>query len=156
MEVRVVIAASQAEYEAGRRLFTEYAESLGIDFGFQGFVQEMAALPAMYGPPRGCLLLASKGGDFIGAVGLRELEDGVAEMKRMYVMPEHQGSGAGRALLEAFIAQAEALAYRSIKLDSVASLDRALTLYRRYGFVETAPYCYNPYPDAVYMERQVS
>jgi ribosomal protein S18 acetylase RimI-like enzyme len=73
----------------------------------------------------------------------------------MFVFPEHQGSGAGRALVEAFIARATELGYRRIRLDSLRSLETALALYRRYGFVETGPYRYNPFPDAVYLERRL-
>jgi len=156
MQISVEIAKSQTQYEEGKRLFNEYAKFLGVDLEFQGFAQEMASLPIMYGPPAGCLLLARKGGSYIGVVGLRELAPGIAEMKRMYVLPEHQGSGAGKAMIEAFIAQAKELGYRSIKLDSVESLGKALALYRKFGFVETDPYRYNPFPDSVFMERPVS
>lgn len=156
MQVSVEIANSPAQYEEGKRIFTEYAKFLGVNLEFQGFAQEMASLPLMYGPPAGCLLLVKKCSSYIGAVGLRELEPGIAEMKRMYVMPEHQGGGAGKALIEAFITHAKELGYRSIKLDSVESLGKALALYRKFGFVNTAPYRYNPFPDAVFMERPVS
>jgi GNAT superfamily N-acetyltransferase len=155
MTVHVECAATEGQYELGKRIFDAYSKHLGLDLEFQGFSEEMASLQAMYGPPRGCLLLARRGGDYIGAVGLRELEPETAEMKRMFVFPEHQGSGAGRALVEAFIARATELGYRRIRLDSLRSLETALALYRRYGFVETGPYRYNPFPDAVYLERRL-
>ena len=156
MQVSIEIAESSEQYEAGKRIFTEYAKFLGVDLEFQGFAEEMASLSTMYGHPAGCLLLARREGQYIGAVGLRELEPGIAEMKRMFVFPEHHGSGAGMALIEAFIAKAKELGYLSIKLDSVRSLGKALALYRKFGFVETEPYRYNPFPDAVFMERPVS
>lgn len=156
MQISVEMAEIPSQYAAGQHLFTEYAKFLGVDLEFQGFAEELTSLSVMYGPPAGCLLLAKRDDKYIGAVGLRELEPGVAEMKRMYVMPEHQGSGAGRALAEAFIAKAKLLGYRCIKLDSVRSLEKALALYRKLGFVEIAPYRYNPFPDPVFMERPVS
>lgn len=149
-------ANTPEQYAAGGEIFTAYARFLGLDLEFQGFSQEMQSLHRMYGPPNGCLLLARRGEVYIGAVGLREFEPGVAEMKRMFVLPEHQGGGVGKALVEAFLAAGKALGYRAVKLDSVRSLDKALALYRQLGFVETAPYRFNPYPDAVFMERSLT
>ena len=99
MPVRVEIAETPAQYADGGRLFREYTDFLGVDLGFQDFAGEMAALQVMYGPPDGSLLLAWLDGHCIGAVGLRRLAPGVAEMKRLFVQPGHQGSGAGRALV---------------------------------------------------------
>jgi GNAT superfamily N-acetyltransferase len=155
MQVSIEIAQSPAQYEQGRRLFTAYQKFLGLDLEFQGFAREMDSLPEMYGLPAGSLLLARKNGAYIGAVGLRKLKTGSAEMKRMYVVPEQQGGGVGRALMKAFIARARKLGYGSVKLDSLQSLEGALALYRKFGFVETAPYCYNPFPDAVFMELRL-
>lgn len=153
---RIEEACTQDQYEAGRTIIRAYARFLGLDLEFQGFSDELAALPKMYGPPRGCLLLAKEGNDYVGAVGLREFERGVAEMKRMFVFQPHQGNGLGKALTQAFLNKAKELGYRSVRLDSVRGLDRALGLYKQFGFKEIAPYRYNPYPDAIYMEYVIS
>ena len=156
MKIQIEFAESPEQYAIGQKLFSDYVDFLGLDLEFQGFSEEMAALGQMYGPPKGCLLLARKDDRYIGAVGLRELDPGVAEMKRMFVVPECQRSGAGRALMEAFLARARQLGYRLVRLDSLRSLDNALALYRKFGFVEIEPYRFNPFPDAVFMERCVS
>ena len=65
MPVRVEIAETPAQYADGGRLFREYADFLGVDLGFQDFAGEMAALPVMYGPPDGSLLLSD---DHAGAL----------------------------------------------------------------------------------------
>ncbi|GEM_PF-148939 len=82
-------AATPAQYEAAREIFRRYARFLGLDLEYRGFTDELATLDRMYGPPRGCLLLARKGEEFVGAVGLREFEPGVAEVsgRRLHGVP---------------------------------------------------------------------
>lgn len=148
----VLEATTDEQYQEGRLLIEEYARFLGVDLEFQGFSKELADLAGMYGPPKGAMLLLSNDGAFVGCVGLRALPDNYAEMKRMYIQPAHQGKGLGRLLLAAFIARARALGYKAIRLDTVPALDRALALYRKFGFYEITPYRHNPAADAIFME----
>jgi ribosomal protein S18 acetylase RimI-like enzyme len=136
-------------------LFKEYAAGLDIDLGFQGFAAELAGLPGEYAPPSGELLLArAPDGTALGCVGLRPLAaDGICEMKRLYVRPEARGLGLGAALVAAIIAAAEARCYREMRLDSLPSMGSAVALYRRFGFVDIAAYCYNPVPGALFLGK---
>lgn len=90
------------------------------------------------------------------AVGPREFEPGVAEMKRMYVLPDYHGMGVGKALTEAFLGRAKEMGFRSARLDSIRELDNALRLYSGYGFKELEPYRFNPHPEAVFMGYKLS
>ena len=51
----VIPAISQSDLLAVRRLFEQYAASLGVDLGFQHFARELSSLPADYCAPRGAL-----------------------------------------------------------------------------------------------------
>jgi len=156
MSINIEVAETTEQFDAGGRLFRAYAEFLGLDLEFQGFSSELASLPTMYGPPNGALLLAKLRDIHVGAVGLREFEPGVAEMKRMYVLPDYHGMGVGKALTEAFLGRAKELGYGSVRLDSIRELDKALRLYSDYGFKEIEPYRFNPHPEAVFMEYKIS
>src|SRR5690606_42041175 len=103
MSVTIEVAETTKQFDAGSRLIRAYADCLGLELEFQGFSSELASLPKMYGPPKGALLLATLEGIHVGAVGLREFEPGVAEMKRMYVLPVYNGMGVGKALIESFL-----------------------------------------------------
>jgi ribosomal protein S18 acetylase RimI-like enzyme len=146
-------ATTPQHIAAVRQLFLEYAESLGFSLCFQGFDQEVASLPGDYAPPEGRLLLAEYGGQPAGCVALHKIEEGVCEMKRLYVRPEFRGHAIGRRLAEAVIAAARAIGYQRMRLDTVADKMReAVGLYRALGFQEIAPYRPNPIPSALYME----
>ena len=134
-----------------RGLFREYAEWLGIDLHFQGFEEELANLPGDYAAPRGCILLAVEGEEYVGCVAVRDLGDGICEMKRMYVKPSHQGRGIGRALAEVLIEDARRMGYTRMRLDTIPSLVAANALYASLGFKKIEPYRYNPLDGATFM-----
>jgi len=125
------------DVELVRTLFREYADGLGVDLSFQGFDEEVAALPAGYD----VLLVA--GSD--GCVGVRPFSDGICEMKRLYVRPSARGTGLGKKLAEAAIAHARTLGYATMRLDT-------MPLYASLGFVEIAAYRHNPVAGTRFME----
>ena len=59
---------------------------------------------------------------------------GESEVMTLAVAPSHRRRGAGRALLEAAMAQAEARAVDAVFLEVAADNDPAIALYRSAGF----------------------
>jgi putative acetyltransferase len=150
----VVHALAETEGLAkARRLFEEYANSLGIRGCLEGFDQELATLPGRYAPPEGRLLLAVRADEVAGCVALRALEPGVCEMKRLFVRPAYRGLGVGRLLVDQILREANSAGYGRMRLDTLPSMTSALTLYRQLGFREIAPYRDSPLPGALYLEQ---
>ncbi len=146
-------AESPAELEKARELFIEYAESLGFSLCFQNFDQELAGLPGDYVPPDGRLLVAEYRGQLAGCVALHKSGPGICEMKRLYLRPQFRGRGLGRLQAEAVVAEARAIGYKKMRLDTVEPLmPNAVAMYRRLGFRVIEPYRPNPIPGALYME----
>lgn len=125
-------------------LFREYAAGLGVDLSFQGFDEEVAALPTGYD----VLLVA--GSD--GCVGVRPFSHGICEMKRLYVRPSARGTGLGKELAEAAIAHARTLGYAAMRLDTMPAMGAAQALYASLGFVEIPAYRHNPVAGTRFME----
>jgi GNAT superfamily N-acetyltransferase len=143
---RIGGAETEADIAAVAALLQAYADSLGVDLGYQDFAAELAALPGKYAAPNGALLLArGPDGGALGCVGLRPLDaGGCCEMKRLYVAPSGRGTRLGRALIEAVVAEARRIGYREVRLDTLPFMHAAMALYDAMGFVPIPPYYETP------------
>ncbi len=139
-------------FDEPRELFVEYARGVGVDLSFQNFDQEVANLPGDYE----LILLARDYGALAGCVALRPLEGDCCEMKRLYVRFLVRGRGVGRAVAERTIAEARSRGYRRMRLDTLPSMRAAMPLYESLGFVDIAPYRFNPIAGSRFMELKIA
>lgn len=152
---RLSEAQSGADLDAIRRLFRAYAASLPVDLAYQGFEDELAALPGAYQPPQGVLLLArADDGTPLGCGAFRPCAgDGRCEMKRVYIAPAARGMGLGLAMVDALMERARAAGYRLMVLDTLPSMVEAHQLYAKRGFTPIAPYYDTPIVGTVFLAR---
>jgi putative acetyltransferase len=144
----LIAAAGPDDADELRTLFREYAASLGEYGWLSGLEEELAALPGGYE----LVLLARVDGELAGCVALKRLPDGACELKRLYVRQGARGSGLGRRLAEAAVAEARRLGYATLRLDTLPSMAAARALYRSLGFVPTERYNDNPIPGVLFFE----
>jgi ribosomal protein S18 acetylase RimI-like enzyme len=113
----------------------------GLSFDAERLIEgTMGALHKVV-PPLGRTFVASREtGEMLGMVFLRKSGPDAMEIKRLYVVPDGRGTGAGRALVEAAIAEARAAGARSLRLDTTRNLTPAIGLYSRMGFLFRDPY----------------
>ena len=155
--MRIFHANSTQDVQRARTLFEEYASGIGISLCFQNFDQELANLPGDYAAPDGRLLLAEEDSELAGCIALRKLDDGVCEMKRLFLRPAYRGRGLGKILVESIIDEARKLGYTYMRLDTLPGrMDKAIALYRSIGFVEIEPYRENPVEGAKFMELELA
>jgi uroporphyrinogen-III synthase len=100
---------------------------------------------AAFRPPTGAFVLARDQGRAVACGAVQALEDGVGEIKRMWVADDVRGRGVGAQLLAELEARAAALGYRTVRLDTNGELVEAIALYERAGYSSIGRYNDNPY-----------
>jgi len=100
------------------------------------------------GPGRGAFVVAGTGdGTAVGCGAVRMIEPGVAEVKRMYVVPEWRGRRVAAQVLAALVARAGDLGVGRLVLETGERQHEAIALYEREGFRRIPRF--GPYVDAV-------
>lgn len=97
-----------------------------------------------YRPPQGRFLIAWSDDLPVACVGLRALDDTTAEVKRLWVHSSARGQGLSRRMMTVIEAEARAMGYQRLKLDTHSSLIEAIALYRATGWTDIAPYTSPP------------
>ncbi|MGY1601953.1 GNAT family N-acetyltransferase [Geodermatophilus sp. SYSU D00815] len=92
--------------------------------------------PPSVGDVSVALLVRDDDGTAIGCGALRALGDGVAEVKRMYVVPEARGRGVSKAVLAGLEAAARARGWTTLRLETGPRQPEAIGLYTRAGYRE--------------------
>jgi ribosomal protein S18 acetylase RimI-like enzyme len=153
----MIQAETEPQITTVRQLFREYESWLGMDLCFQGFEDELNNLPGKYALPEGRLLLAYWNDKVAGCIAMRKIDDGICEMKRLFVREEFQGHKIGVQLIEHLISEAKSEKYSFMRLDTLPSkMGKAAGLYRAHGFYPIAPYYENPYEGVVFMELDLN
>ena len=134
-------------------LINEYTKFLGRDLTFQNLDDELSDLAKKYCPPEGRLLCAKVDDKIIGCVAYHKFDETRCEMKRLFVSEGYREFHAGSKLIEEILKVAISDGYGEMILDTITPLESAIHLYKKFGFVETAPYYDNPMPDVIYMKK---
>lgn len=127
----VEMAEASVESAEARQLVAEVQQEYVRRYGGR---DSTPVDPAEFAPPDGTFLLARVGRTAIGCAGLRRHGDGVAEMKRMYVRPEHRGRGHARGMLAALEEWACSRGYTRVVLETGAAQPEAIALYTSSGY----------------------
>jgi len=153
---KVSIAASEQQLDAVRELLREYESLLRQHHVGPSFDKEIAGLPGEYAPPHGVCLLVEEDDRVAGCVVLRRLEEGICEMRRLYIRPEFRGRGLGRMATLALCREARRIGYHKVRLLSMLTMTEAIAIYRSLGFREIKPYRPTTATSPLYMEGDLS
>ncbi|MCK8823451.1 GNAT family N-acetyltransferase [Fuchsiella alkaliacetigena] len=154
--MKIIRAEKEKEIEQVKNLFKEYAKSFDFKLDTEDFKKELSTLPGRYSSPNGRLLLCRVDDEAVGCIALRRLSEDICEMKRMYVRPDFRGAGLGKGLAKAIINEARSLGYQKMRLSTIDSMQKAISIYKSLGFKEIEPYKNAIQECAVYMELDLS
>ena len=121
----------------------EIIQQTGAEFGAvgEGFGPsdpEVTAMSRHYGREAKSLYLIARVGDrVLGGCGVAPFQGRreVCELRKLFLLPDSRGLGAGRALAERCLAFAKSAGYRRCYLDTLATMTSAISLYESLGFV---------------------
>lgn len=150
--IRILVASTTEQIEVAKNLIMKYSATLGINLDFQDFDSEMSGFPGMYSPPGGAILLSSYGKIPVGCVAIRQFQNDICEMKRLYVTPEYRGLSIGLALARCAISTAKEMGYRVMRLDTLPGMTAAQSMYKQLGFRDIPPYRGNPIEGSRFLE----
>jgi ribosomal protein S18 acetylase RimI-like enzyme len=111
-----------------------YAGLASDEFITNGVAQWWSPEVVEWGIRNGITLVAAEGDELVGMAGLGR-EDDFWVMWKLYVLPDHQGKGIGKALLDAAIAALPDDA-TELFLDVLVTNEKAIGFYRAHGFTE--------------------
>jgi GNAT superfamily N-acetyltransferase len=90
--------------------------------------------PLQFASPYGAFFVATFDGEPIGCGGLRRHDEGVVEIKRMFVRSAHRRRGHARSLLRALEDRARASGYCTVVLETGLAQPEAIALYSSEGY----------------------
>jgi GNAT superfamily N-acetyltransferase len=112
-----------------RALSDELSRRYGFaDDGSGGFLPEDVSVP------RSAFVIGSAEGRPVACGAIRPLEPDVAEIKRMFVLPEFRGRGYSKAVLVELERLASGMGYRAVRLETGDRQPEAIALYEGAGY----------------------
>jgi putative acetyltransferase len=119
-------------------------ESIG-KYTAQGKLGEMDDIQRNYFDNGGAFLVLCRDGRIIGTGAIRHLEEGVCEVKRLWLLTDYHGQGLGYRLMTELISIARGKGYHTMRLETDPIIQtRAVEFYKRLGFYEIPRYGDDP------------
>jgi GNAT superfamily N-acetyltransferase len=131
---------ARSDESPGRELLAELIDHFNAIYPGRAARPGSVTTAREMAPPEGAFLIGWEGERAVACGGLRRLEDGICEIKRMYVVPGARSRGVGRALLRALEDAARELGYDRVRLDAGPEQRHSRVLFASTGYVEIAPY----------------
>lgn len=108
----------------------------GLKLEPNGADSDVTDINKFYYNNNGWFQVIEENNKIIGSVGIYKINSSTCELRKMYLYKEYQGKGLGKTLLQNALESAENLGYNTITLQTNSLLNKALPLYKSFGFDE--------------------
>ena len=148
---------NKGEWDIVKGLLIDYKNEFDDDTCFTSFEAELMDIENLYAQEGNLKLVtvSEQNGEIVGCVAFRTHSPGVAEMKRLYVVPKCRGLQLGRRMAEAIIVEATTRGYKSMILDTMMEMKAAQQLYHDLGFVIIPPYNHQDTSKVICFEKNL-
>ena len=147
-------AAKRVIYRVAHEIFNEplpLEESIAY-YESRGELKDMDDIQHNYFENGGVFLVMLDDNQLIGTGAIRYLEEGICELKRLWLLFEYHGKGLGYCMVVELLRFAREMGYEKIRLETAPVHQlRAHALYKRLGFYEIPRY-QTTHPDDIAME----
>jgi GNAT superfamily N-acetyltransferase len=143
--MELTVRPGRADEPPGSDLLEAMLDELAPLYGRIDVPGAPTATPDQMAPPRGAFLLVWRGEDPVACGGLKRLDAGACEIKRMFVAPHARGEGVAGVLLVALEDEARRLGYAIARLDTGPRQPHAQRMYERAGYRSIGNFNANPF-----------
>lgn len=103
------------------------------------FVDEsIKSLSNHFNRPRATYYVVEKNDEILGGAGIAPLDgykdENYCELQRMFLLPQARGTGAAKDLMQQCLAFAKMQGYTHCYIETMESMQRAVSLYQSFGF----------------------
>src|SRR6266576_47680 len=134
----VIREATNDDCERVSKLVSSVLDEFQLPFEPGSKDADLADIELMYIQAGGWFeVIEDKSGRLLGCYGLFPLNDITCELRKMYFLREIRGLGLGREILDRAVSHARRLGFKTIVLETIGVLERAIQLYTKFGFVPT-------------------
>ncbi|MHA1967393.1 MAG: GNAT family N-acetyltransferase [Candidatus Hodarchaeales archaeon] len=110
------------------------------DISFREFANIIVEEFAFFTPPEGISYLLYVEEEVAGMGALRNLNDDIGEIKRMYIRPKYRGKGLGKKMLKQLLKKGKEFGFSTIYLNTGPFMKSARHIYHSFGFIERQEY----------------
>ena len=104
-------------------------------------LKDMDDIQKSYFENGGTFLVMTDNDQIIGTGAIRNLEYGICELKRLWLLTEYQGKGLGYRMLQDLLSIARAMGYQRIRLETDYDAQKqAYNFYKQIGFYDIPRY----------------
>jgi ribosomal protein S18 acetylase RimI-like enzyme len=130
--------------------------SRGFQFDPAGLHSDIRNINEVYKKSGGDFWIIKDNNRIIGSIALKIINknDKIGEIKRYFVLPDYQGQGFGKILMEWVIKESKKRNLKRLRLDTMKNSVKALSIFRKYGFYEVPKYNNNDLAE-IFMEMKI-
>lgn len=132
-------AANNADSETVKSVVFSVLKEYGLSPDSSSTDKDLENIEDNYFAQGGYFGVVEENNTIVATVGLHKEDATTCELRKMYCLANSRGKGLGKKLLEFSLLKAKELGFARIVLETASPLKEAISLYKKYGFVEYKP-----------------